>query len=399
MLGKELRENIRDVHVLAYSLGFPLFFYPALIWAVFQIAGLQVGKAEREPARLDVEGPAEAVDLLLAEPEDGAAASRVEAAAGGEPALLAGDLDAVVRVTAEGDALVVTVAYVSTRSRSLRAKRLVERRLDPLRVSRLETIALSVDLPREALAGWEIERTDRSPPVAILAFVLSLVLPAQLVFVMLIAALYPAVDVVVGERERNTLETTLVAAVPRSTVVAGKVLAVGVLVAVALAGNLLAMTLTILHTAASLGAMEGVALDLRAGDLLAASPVVVCTVLLVGATMVLGVLPARTFKQGELAGSVVMMVAFVPALAGIVPDADLTLATALIPLTNCVLVAREAIAGRLELLPALLATAVNGGLGALALVAAGRVARSETFLFGGRLPRWLRWLERRDDRR
>ena len=399
VLGKELRENLRDFHVLAYSLAFPMFFYPALIWGVFQIAGLQQGRAEREPGRVDVDGPEAASAVLLAEPgEEESAALRLVATDGGLDALLAGDLDAVVRIQAEGEGLAATVEHVSTRPRSARAARVLDLRLDELREQRLEALAADRGVPDGTLVPWEVERDDRSPPVAVLSFVLSLVLPAQLALIMLIAALYPAVVVVVGERERMTLETTMVAAVPRLAVVAGKVAAVATLVGIALAGNVLALTLTVLHTAYSLGAVEEVVLDLRAADILLALPVLATTVLLVGAAMVLGVLPARTFKQGELAGTMVAMVAFVPAMAGIMPDAELGLVTALVPLTNCVLVGREAIAGRLDLLPALLATAVNGALGVAALAAAGRLARSESFLFGGRLPRWLRWLERRDDR-
>lgn len=399
VLGKELRENLRDFHVLAYSLAFPMFFYPALIWGIFQIAGLQAGTAEREPGRLDVLGPDHAVAAVLAEPgEDESAAWQVEAVDGGEVGLLAGEVDAVVRMTADGEALAVTVDHVSTRPRSARAAQIVERRMDDLRDARLSEMAAELGLAEPELAAWDVERDDRSPPVALLSFVLSMLLPAQLALIILIAALYPAVDVVVGERERSTLETTMVAAVPRLAVMGGKVLAVAVIVGVALAGNVLALTLTVLHTAYSMEAVEEVTLDLSTGDLLLALPVLASTVLLVGAAMVLGVLPARTFKQGELAGTVVAMVAFVPAMAGVMPDAELGTATALVPLTNCVLVGREAIAGRLEWLPALLATAVNGGLGLLALLAAGRLARSESFLFGGRLPRALRWLERRDDR-
>jgi sodium transport system permease protein len=399
VLGKELRENLRDFHVLAYSLAFPMFFYPALIWGVFQIAGLQQGRAEREPGRVDADGPAAAVAAVLAEPgDDESAAVRLEPAEGGIDGLLGGELDAVVRIAEDGETLAATVDYVSTRPRSARASRVVEKRLGELRGERLEQLAEARGIPADDLLRWGVERDDRAPPVALLSFVLSLLLPAQLALIMLIAALYPAVDVVVGERERSTLETTMVAAVPRLAVMAGKVLAVAAIVAVALAGNVLALTLTVLHTAYSLGVVEEVTLDLRTADLLLSLPALAATVLLVGAVMVLGVLPARTFKQGELAGTMVAMVAFVPTIVGIMPDAELGIVMALIPLTNCVLVGREAIAGRLDVLPAILAAGVNGTLGVLALAAAGRLARSEAFLFGGRLPRWLRWLERRDDR-
>lgn len=399
VLGKELRENLRDFHVLAYSLAFPMFFYPALIWGIFQIAGLQAGTAEQEAGRLDIQGPDDAVAAVLVEPgEDESAALRVEEVEGGLEGLLEGEVDAVIRMAADGEALSVTVDHVSTRPRSARAAAIVEKRMDDYRDARLTEMAGELGLTEPELAAWDVERDDRSPPVALLSFVLSMLLPAQLALIMLIAALYPAVDVVVGERERTTLETTMVAAVPRLAVMGGKVLAVATIVGVALAGNVLALTLTVLHTAYSMEAVEEVTLDLSTVDLLLAAPVLVSTVLLVAAAMVLGVLPAKTFKQGELAGTMVAMVAFVPAMAGVMPDAELGLGTALVPLTNCVLVGREAIAGRLEWLPAILATGVNGGLGALALLAAGRLARSESFLFGGRLPRGLRWLERRDDR-
>ena len=43
VLGKELRETLRDRMVLLFSFGFPMVFYPVLMWGTFQLMFLQRG--------------------------------------------------------------------------------------------------------------------------------------------------------------------------------------------------------------------------------------------------------------------------------------------------------------------------------------------------------------------
>src|SRR5687768_17311886 len=117
---KELRETVRDPHVLVF-LCFPMIFYPLVLWATLQVLVLAEGFEERRPFVVDVEGPAELRDALLEAPA-------VEGRGGGE-ALAAGEVDVVVRTRVDGDRWTVDLHRASARSASARAASIVEERL------------------------------------------------------------------------------------------------------------------------------------------------------------------------------------------------------------------------------------------------------------------------------
>src|SRR5207253_2564793 len=82
---------------------------------------------------------------------------------------------------------------------------------------------------------------------------LAALIPVILILMTITGAVYPAIDLTAGERERGTLEVLMAAPIPRLTLLFGKyvaVLAVALLTALV---NLTMMTLTIL--ASGLGSM------------------------------------------------------------------------------------------------------------------------------------------------
>jgi len=388
---RELTEALRDVHVLVFSLGFPLLFYPLVLWGGIQLALLEEGLAERNPPRVVVEGPADLVEAVTEPPAEAAEAADPRAA------LADGAVDLVVRGAERGDALEVTALYISTRPRSSENRGELDARFDALAESRQAALEQRHDQPAGALGPWEITDTDTAPPGGTLASVLGLAVPMILLTSMMLAGVYPTVEVVVGERERGTLETTMLAASPRGAVVAGKVLAVVGLLLLATVGNALAMGLTLVSVLEQLDPDGDTALALQWLDLLAAAPLLLVTVMLAAAVLTLSALPTRTFRQGQSATSTAATVLMLPALVGTMPALDLSPVTALIPIANTVLVLRDAIGGEgLAAAPLLVALAVNGGLGALVLWAAGRIVRTEGWLLGGQVPRWLRFLAKED---
>lgn len=386
ILGKELRELLRDTHVLTLSLGFPFLFYPLMVWGILQAQILIEGLAEASPPRVAVSAPADLTQALTGEP--------LVFVDGGEDALRAGEVDALVSAAPRGEGLDVSLKWRSTDARSSRAKTLVSERLDKAREARRDRLARAHGMAPGALDPAPLTPENTAPPEQMTTFLLSRALPTMLVAVMLMAALYPAVEVVAGERERGTVETTLVSARQRGAVVSGKILAVVVMTAVAAAGNLFAMGLTVLHLVAVSDKLDTSTLAISPAGILAALPLTLVSCVFVAVMMVVSVLPCKSFKSGQNVASVTMLVGLGLASLAFLPGTDLTLATALLPLTNTALVLRDAISGGAEAAPMLLALAemvvLTGALGWLGL----SVINSEAWAIDGALPRWMRWLER-----
>lgn len=394
ILGKELRELLREPHVLVLSLGFPLIFYPLMIWGGLQFQLLQDGLAERHPPvvafQIDAPLSEESLDALKAEPlviKEGAA----EDVSGEE-------INAHLALGQEGEGLVATLTHMSTDPTSERARDILKERLDELRLTQRGAIALNRGLEPEALAPFEIKEDNLAPPKEMGSYILSRALPGMMVIVMLLAGLYPAVEVVVGERERSTLETTLSSAASRGSIILGKVLAILTMMFIAVVGNLGAMGLTLFHLISLQKGESELGINISGGDMAIAIPTLLMGGVFVAALMVISVLPARSFKEGQNLASFTMTAGMTLIVIAMLPGVDLTAVTALVPLTNIALVLRDGLNGQLSTGLGLLVLGETTALSLGLMAVSYSIVNKESYLFAGALPSWLKWLERFNDR-
>jgi sodium transport system permease protein len=206
-------------------------------------------------------------------------------------------------------------------------------------------------------------------------------------------AFYPAIDVLVGERERKTLEALLATGVSRTAVVVGKYLTVVAAAVVAGCLNLGSMLLTGLQFLRSIGDFGGSDFSLPP----LAIPVMILGSLLIGAflgaAMILLASLARSFKEGQSLVTPFYSLSILPAVMAVFPGFRLTEGTALIPVANIALMMRGALQGDLPQGPVVMALAWNVALTLSILLAASWLLRQEDVLVsagGGSLTRYLR---------
>jgi sodium transport system permease protein len=383
VLGKELKEAFRDANVLLYSVAFPLLLYPLLLWGAVQLLVLQAGVVERQAPRVEVHAPAPLMEALLQAP--------VEPGEGGREALLDGELDALVE--ADGPEEGITLAYRSTRGRSERARELIEERLDEQRDLALEELALQAGLSADALCPWPIQAEDQAGDDRVVLDAMARVIPLLGLMTLIISIIYPMVEVITGERERGTLETTMVAAVPRWAVVAGKLLCSSIIGVLAMLGNGLAIWATM---SGLLAEAEGSLVELGEVWSLEVALALLALVLLapaVAAWMGVVLLPARSFESGQNRGTLVMTFCLALAVPCMVSSLEPGWIWAWVPVGGTAMALRGALLGQLGTGPILTAGLVNLVLAGLGMLLGGRVLSREDYLFGHATPRWLAWLE------
>lgn len=379
VLKKELRETLRDPLVLVNAIVFPLVLLPLVLWGATQFALLQAGVAEQEPPRVALAGEwPEALRGPLLE----APVVPTEPPAAVDDALRDGALDAVLRIETEGEAWTIEIAHDSTRTRSARARRLIAERVETLRADRLARLAEARGLDLARLAPRPIEAEDISAGAEKWGELLGEMLPIMVFVALMMAVVFPAVDTVAGERERGTVETTLVTAAAPVGVALGKMGAVLAIGLFAMAGNALAMGLTMVQFVVTLGADDLGELRLSPASLLLAVPPLVATALAIVAAAVAVVLPARSFKEGQQRASYLMFAGFIGAFYAQSETAALDLVGALNPLTSPIAVVRDAVRGDLGVGPALVATAAQLALAAALAVWVARRLRDESYLLG-----------------
>lgn len=224
---------------------------------------------------------------------------------------------------------------------------------------------------------------------------LTAVVPLILILMTITGAVYPAIDLTAGERERGTLEILVAAPIPRLGLLFAKyvtVLTVALLTALV---NLGMMTVTMYLSGVGplLFGERGlpVALMLQVFGLLLLFAAFFSAVLLALTSF------ARSFKEAQAYLIPLMLLALVPGVVGVLPGLPLTGTLAVVPLLNIVLLARDLFVGRAD--PLLAATVLlSTFLYALAALAvAARLFGAEAVLYSEHRG-WFDFLRRRSRR-
>jgi len=212
------------------------------------------------------------------------------------------------------------------------------------------------------------------------ALSLTTLIPLVLILMTMTGAVYPAIDLTAGERERGTLEALMAAPVPRLGLLAGKYVAVLTVALLTAGANLLAMTVTLASTGL------GTALFGPSG----LSPLVLVEVfalLVLFAAFFSAILLAvtsfaRSFKEAQAYLIPLMLLSLAPGMMTLMPGLKFSGLLAVTPLVNIVLLARDLFNGAVD--PGLAALAVLStalyAVGAIALAA--RVFGADALLYG-----------------
>ena len=204
-------------------------------------------------------------------------------------------------------------------------------------------------------------------------------LPLMLVLMTMTGAVYPAIDLTAGERERGTLEILMAAPVSRAHLLTGKFIAVLTVAVLTAVINLVAMLLTLYATGFDRVLLaDGATLEMFFQILV---------LLVVFASFFSAVLLsitsfARSFREAQAWLIPLMLVSLAPGILSLMPGVHLTVGLALVPLVNIVLLGRELFQGTaathlyaVTLLSTLVYTV-------LALRVAASVFGSDSVLFG-----------------
>jgi sodium transport system permease protein len=388
----ELRRLLRDHHVLVYSVAVPAFLYPLLLIGAVEVIVYVQGLEGRRTSRIELKAAALDASLrTVLEETLTAEGSRVELARHGTTESAdSAPVDATLAVEAPSPVssaeetllrpLAAEVVFHGARDRSVQARQRLESRLEAFSRRRLADACRARGADESLLDAVDVDERSLSTPAELANHLAGLVLPLVLVIMAALGAFYPALETSVAEKERGTLETTLLAPVPRSSLVAGKYLAVTSfsLLSFALNFTSLALTLGSLSTKVPLAPLSlgwtALAVVALAAFLLAA---------FFSAAMTLLAFLARSFKEGQSYVAPLYLLALVPVAVTADPELRLTPPLALVPLVNCALLFRDAIEGRLDLLAAALALASSALLALAALAGAARVLSRESVLTGG----------------
>ncbi|MCC9601293.1 ABC transporter permease subunit [Stieleria sp. JC731] len=377
---KELRETLRDRRTIVTLLMMPLLVYPLLSMALNRFLLNAARDAEQVPYAIGVATDEEGSALLawLESPSSQPPDAIIEASRGriakfkvvnttndSPPveALKSGKVDIAVSIN-DGTPPVIEVKALRGNTVSESAARIVTERIHWLRLSYAEATASQVThyVPPPSIILEDVGNAS-SPSM------LGTIVPLVLVLMTITGAVYPAIDLTAGERERGTMESLMASPVPRTYILFSKYVAVVTVALLTAIANLLAMFTTL---------WAGRLLPLLTGDDSGFPWLAVLQILLLlvlfsaffSAVLLSLTSFARSFKEAQAYLIPIMLLSLTPGMLSLLPGVTLSGPLAIAPLINIVLLAREVLQGTAEAAPALVTVLSTLGYAAAAVAVA-----------------------------
>lgn len=381
---KELKETSRDRRTIITLLMMPLLVYPLLSMAMNRY--LLTSDAETVPYKIGVENEADGqwVQNIIESPDSVPPQEVLESAGGqlaefqlfntsetldGKPvsaadSILQGNID--VGIVSEGSPKSYRLYAFRGDLRSQGARRIFVERLKWYQLSQLEKSAPQVSAPKIEIVDTGQEQNEP---------ILATIVPLVLVLMTITGAVYPAIDLTAGERERGTMEALMASPVPRFQVLLAKYFAVVVIAMLTAVANLAAMFTTLW--------LGGLLPLLTGGDAFPWLQVLQILGLLVlfsgffSAVLLSLTSFARSFKEAQAYLIPVMLLSLAPGMLSLLPGVKLSGPLAVAPLINIVMLAREVLSGTVVPAAATIAIISTIGYAAAALSIAAHLFGSD----------------------
>ena len=359
---KELKDSLRDRRTLISMIVVPTLLMPLIMFGAGFVMSKVVRKAQAEATSLVIVGGAdspEVVAALKADPKFRVVEARgdykqmvsekqirlaVEIPPGFEAALKSGETKAV------------TLYHYQGEMKSGMGVGEVDRFFRDLREKTVEARLAERGLSKDFVHPFEIRRENVAPPAKVGGNIIGGIVPYMIIILCFTGAMYPAIDLTAGEKERGTMETLLCSPVHRVSIVLGKFLMV-------MTASVATMALTLISTATSImfagsffagrgmgaggggGGGGGFIPTIDPAGILGVFALIAPVAVLFAALLLTISLFAKSYKEAQSYVSPLIIVVLMPAMMGMMPGIELGPKTAMIPILNICLACKEMLSG------------------------------------------------------
>lgn len=361
---KELHDSLRDRRTLVSMIVVPTLMIPGIMLIAGVVSYKVVNKAREEvPAVMVLGGDdSPAVRAALAADKK---IRLVPTAPGWKQRIIDKQLRAVVELPpgfdaalARGDAAVVKLHHYESELRSGFAVGELRSFFNGYREKIVAARLGEHGLPAALVKPFEVKTENVAPPEKVGGNTIGGIIPYLFILLCFTGAMYPAMDLTAGEKERGTMETILCSPVARTDLVLGKFLMVLTASLATVVWSLMAMGATFViggvllaRTGAAAAAAKSGAAQISVLPLI--DPVGTLTVLLMvlpaavlfSAVLMALSLFAKSLKEAQSYVSPLVIVVIVPAMMALLPGVELNARLALVPILNLALVSKELVSG------------------------------------------------------
>ncbi len=209
------------------------------------------------------------------------------------------------------------------------------------------------------------------------------ILPMMIIFMVMLGAFYPAVDLAAGEKERGTMQTLLTAPASPMDILMGKFFTVFIVSMFSALVNLGSLAFALVYLLVSGNVAENLNFQLEWTTGLILLPQLIPVAVLFSALMLAISVFAKSFKEAQNYLTPLYLLVIVPTVLTGLPGMNLTHRTAWLPIVNITLLIKDMLVEPPSAAIIIMVLIANCAYSLLALLVAARIFRNERVLLGG----------------
>lgn len=355
---KELIDVLRDRRTLIFMVVIPIFITPLLVIGSIKFQEYQNKKSEEKILKIAFINDSEdgftkqllsdqkGVKIIEGVPLDSMESYIKSDSLQGGLYLGKGFLKKI-KTNSSGD---VKIYYKSSDLMS-KSKKRMQAALDIYKEKIIAERLKQLDVDGQILEPITITSTDMATAKETLGKAIGGFIPYVLVMFIFLGAMYPAIDLGAGEKERGSLETLLSSPATKFEITMGKLLVVSLT-------GIVSGLVSVLGISSSLFFIDKIPAQIQETILELINPFMIFSIItlmipiaIFFASMLLSIsFYARSFKEAQSLMGPLNMIIIVPLFLSLGPGMEMDHSTALMPLINVGLLTKEILAGSVELI-------------------------------------------------
>jgi sodium transport system permease protein len=355
---KEFTEWVRDRRTLISTVLVPLLLFPIVMVGFSALAVVLVGKAERETPKIMILGGEDSPQVLanlrkLDNLEIAPYSVNWKEQISEKEIRAAVDIPLGFQAALEkGDVKTIKIYYYQGELKSSLGADRIEKFLKEYRDEVVKDRLAAKNVAASVLTPFDIQQQNVAPPEKVSGATVGGFIGYLVVLLCMTGAMYPAIELTAGEKERGTMETILSSPISRMDLVLGKFFLVlsAALSTAALSVLSMGISFSVLrhfNVSSASGRGEAAGLLLQLGPKAVAFIFVMALPLAVlfSAVLMTIALFAQSHKEAQSYLTPMTFLVVIPAVASLLPGVELTPKLALVPILNTSLVCKEIMTG------------------------------------------------------
>lgn len=352
VIKKELRDTLRDKKTLFSAILLPALAIPLLILGISSLQSNLINKEKEKELKVVLMNAPELVAEQFQDEHITLLASMDLASA--KDSVANENLDAVLDFDTSFrrniDSLETGVVKFYYKSTNIMVKRRLEEKLNAYKAIVLSQRMEQLNIPQSVLNPVQIETINVASFKEQIGDEIGGLIPYVFILFCFMGCMYPALDLITGEKERGTIETLLTVPASRFSILIGKTITIALVGVVASVMTIAGMVVALnLGTGIPDGLMSSI------GDMVSLKFIVMLFAMLLPLSFffagVLSAMVVRTssFKEAQSYVTPMTFVVIVPAMVAMMPGVQLDWQLAFIPILNVALATKEIIGGTIHM--------------------------------------------------